>query len=176
MFPAICHSVSLLMDKPHTHKHTWKQQTDGVIWQRLEHACCLVFLLQLFVFIVYLKHITLPNVELSGKQHGAERKHVSVGSLCFRTCLLQCLRLLRLLACSASLWLIVPSQYACLFPFEWIKPRGICIHSHESQHLTNRWALDSLCSDTCSLVYFCYKEVVTCLPAGSLYTSSLLCV
>lgn len=62
-----------------TRESTQSQQTDGVIWQRLEQACCLVFLLQLFVFIVYLKHITLPNVKLSGKRHGAEQKQ----EICF---------------------------------------------------------------------------------------------
>lgn len=61
-----------------THGNTQSQQTDGVIWQRLEQAC-LVFLLQLFVFIVYLKHITLPNVKLSGKRRGAEKKQ----EICF---------------------------------------------------------------------------------------------
>ncbi len=45
-----------------THENTLSQQTDGTLWRRLEHACCLLFLSQLCVLVVYLQHITPPYV------------------------------------------------------------------------------------------------------------------
>lgn len=58
--------------RTHTDPCTPLQQTDGVIRQRLERAPHLVFLLQLRVFIVGLKHFPLPNVELRVEEEAAE--------------------------------------------------------------------------------------------------------
>lgn len=120
-----------------SHKHTWKHAITADRWRDLTEIRTRVLfgLFALAVFLLFIWNILrcqMLNCLASGTESRRSEEDVSVCSLCFHTRLLHCAGPLWLLACSASLWLTVPSQYVCLFLFEWSKPKEIWIYSDES--------------------------------------------